>query len=268
MTVQEQQMIDELVERIRNTQLNDKDPDAEQRLQQGLSGYPDALYVLAQTVLVQKYGLEQAQQKIQAMQAELDQLQQQPKPHGSFLGNLLGIHDDPPAPPPYQPVGNPNYAPYPAPAYPPQAYAQPVYAAPQSGGFLRSAMQTAAGVAAGEMMFQGMESLFHGFGGGYGNPGYGESRPTEVINNNYYGDDNPHEHHAADTSSDSSFYNPSDDASRESDTSKFADSTNNSTQDDYANTSDDTSGSDDYASNDGYDGGGDDSYSGGDDSST
>jgi hypothetical protein len=250
MTAQEQQMIDELVDRIRNTQLTGKDPEAEQRLQQGLAGYPDAVYVLAQTVLVQKYGLEQAQQKIQAMQAELDQLHQQPKPHGSFLGNLLGIHDEPqPATPPYQPVNNPGY---PAQAYPP-AYAQPVYAAPQSGGFLRSAMQTAAGVAAGEMMFQGMESLFHGFGagGGYGGYGYGESRPTEVINNNYYGDDNPHDHHAADTN-DSSFYNPSDDASRDNDTSQFADTANTGDSQDFNDNSQDdfNSSGDDYSSTD------------------
>jgi hypothetical protein len=52
MTPQEQQMIDDLVQRIRTTQVADKDVAAEHRLQQGLAGYPDAMYVLAQTVLV------------------------------------------------------------------------------------------------------------------------------------------------------------------------------------------------------------------------
>jgi len=274
MTVQEQQMIDELVERIRNTQLADKDADAEQRLQQGLAGYPDAIYVLAQTVLVQKYGLEQAQQQLQALQAENDQLRQQPKSSGSFLGNLFGAHDAPQSQPPaYQPVNNPGYPPYAAQAYPPQGYAPagyaqpgygaPGYGTPSGGGFLQSAMQTAAGVVAGEMVFQGMESLFHGFGGGYGQPGYGEGRPTEVINNNYYDDNGnkeDHEHHAADTS-DSSFYNPDKDASRDtntSDTSNFADKddTYTSSQDDFA---DNSSDNDDYSSSDDSNSGGDDS---------
>jgi len=260
MTVQEQQMIDELVERIRNTQLADKDADAEQRLQQGLVGYPDAIYVLAQTVLVQKYGLEQAQQQLQAQQAELDQLRQQvqqPKSSGSFLGNLLGIHEQPQQQPPYQPVNN-----YPPQAYPPQSYPPPLaygqpmgYGSPAGGGFLRSAIQTAAGVAAGEMMFQGMESLFHGFGGGGYGGGYGEGRPTEVIENNYYGEGNEHEHHVADTN-DSSFYNPGKDASRDSDTSQFADTNNDdssnfddNSQDNFADSNDDYSSTDDGGDN-------------------
>ena len=61
------------------------------------------------------------------------------------------------------------------------------------GGFFQGALQTAAGVAAGALAFQGVESLMHGFGhaAGYGQDfsGFGGSeRPTEVINN-YYGDD-------------------------------------------------------------------------------
>ena len=54
MTPQEQQMIDGLIDRIRNTQVTDNDLDAARYLQQGLAGNPDALYVLAQTVLVQQ----------------------------------------------------------------------------------------------------------------------------------------------------------------------------------------------------------------------
>ena len=46
-------MIGGLIDRIQKTQLAEKDTDAEQMLQQGLGRNPDALYVLAQTVLVQ-----------------------------------------------------------------------------------------------------------------------------------------------------------------------------------------------------------------------
>jgi hypothetical protein len=63
-------------------------------------------------------------------------------------------------------------------------------------------MQTAAGVAAGALAFEGVESLMHGFGhaAGYGS-GFGGGlggfdgggRPEEIVNN-YYGDAAPHEH--------------------------------------------------------------------------
>ena len=195
MTPQEQQMLQGLTDRVNQTQLPDKDAGAEQYLQQALGHNPDAVYILAQTVLVQQYALDQAKQ-------QLDQLRQQPPPPAaparrtSFLGNLLGMNDDPqPQAPPqqqYQPVQ--TYAPA-----PPQ-YGQPVaYGAPagQGGGFLRSAMQTATGVAAGALAFEGIESLMHGFGAhagygggaGFGNYGMGGGQPREEIVNNYYGDD-------------------------------------------------------------------------------
>ncbi len=48
-------------------------------------------------------------------------------------------------------------------------------------------MQTATGVAAGALAFEGIESLMHGFGGSGGGFGSGGGRPEEIINN-YYGD--------------------------------------------------------------------------------
>ena len=206
MTPQEQDMIGGLIDRVQKTQLAEKDMDAEQMLQQGLGRNPDALYILAQTVLVQKYALEQAQTQLTEAKAQMEQMQQHPEPKhaSSFLGSLLGRSDAPPPPPPPRPQG---YAPVPMQGYPPpQGYPQyapvgggygaPQYGAPMGGGgggFLQGALQTAAGVAAGALAFEGVESLMHGFGhaAGYGG---GESlgsfdggqRP-EVINN-YYGD--------------------------------------------------------------------------------
>jgi uncharacterized protein len=202
MTTQEEQMLQGLTDRVNNTQLSEKDPEAEQFLQKTLGRNPDTLYILAQTLLVQQYALDQAQKQLSDARDQLAQLrqQQQPKPATSFLGNLLGRNNElsatPPPPPqssqpPFTPV--PNY-----PASTPSFGAPQFGAPPQSGGFLRSAMQTAAGVAAGALAFEGIESLMHGFGhsSGYssGFGGFGESnRPEEVINN-YYGDASPHEH--------------------------------------------------------------------------
>ena len=195
MTPQEQNLIAGLIDRVQNTQLPEKDPEAEQMLRQGLGTNPNALYILAQTVLVQQYALEQAQRRL----ADARQQQQQPKHATSFLGGLFGHNDPTPPPSPaYQPVPNPPMSsgqgvPYGAPS----AYAQQSSfgGAPpsggQGGGFLRSALQTATGVAAGALAFEGIESLMHGFGGGGGAQGFGGfgggGRPEEVVNN-YYGD--------------------------------------------------------------------------------
>jgi hypothetical protein len=192
-TPQEEQLLNSLVERVNQTQLQEKDPDAEALLNQSLGSNPDALYIMAQTVLVQNIALDQAR-------AQLIQLQQQSRPQPaqttSFLGRLLGDRDPEPArpqPPPYQPV--PNYGP-PQPQYAQPQYQQPQYVPYQAGppSFLRGAMQTAAGVAAGALAFEGVEAILHGFGGhggyGLGGAGYGIGgfgRPVEeTVINNYY----------------------------------------------------------------------------------
>jgi uncharacterized protein len=197
MTPQEQEMIADLIDGVQKTQLAEKDMDAEQMLQQGMGRNPDALYILAQTVLVQKYALEQAQAQLTQAKAQIDQMQHpEPKHATSFLGSLLGRNEAPaPPPPPPQGQGYPPFAPVNAPQYAPQ-YGAPQYGPPQGGGFLQGAMQTAAGVAAGALAFEGIESLMHGFGhaagygGGQGFGGFGGDgqRPEEIVNN-YYGDD-------------------------------------------------------------------------------
>jgi uncharacterized protein len=203
MTPQEQQLLQGLTDRINQTVLNEKDPDAEQFIQQSLGRNPDALYILAQTALVQQYALEQAKQQLDQAKLDLDHArqiaQQQPVKH-SFLGSLLGT-DEPTPPTQYAPVNNPGPPPpqyYGAPQYAQPGYAQPGYGTPgfsQGGGFLRSAMQTATGVAAGALAFEGIESLMHGFDhhAGYGMGGFDGGRPEEIVNN-YYGDSAPGQH--------------------------------------------------------------------------
>ena len=236
-TPQEEQLLNSLVERINQTQLQEKDPDAEALLTQGLGSNPDALYVMAQTVLVQNIALDQAkaqvaqlQQQVQVAQQQAQQARQQPVHATSFLGNLLGHRD--PAPP--QPAYLPPQQTYVPPPPPPPAYAAPQYQPTQfapagqfvpSGqpSFLRGAMQTAAGVAAGALAFEGVESVLHGIGGfghegyGFGGPAFGGSgfggsgmgiggmgggmagggmnRPMEeTVINNYYDQPGGHEH--------------------------------------------------------------------------
>lgn len=212
MTPQEQQLLMQLTQRINQTQLQDKDPDAENLLGRELGVNPDAIYILAQTVLVQNIALEQARTQVNQLQQQLQQARQQPAHPTSFLGRLLGERDEPAPPPamqqpqapPYQPVQPPPYQPVPQAQYAPPQYQQAQFTAVPAGqpSFLRGAMQTAAGVAAGALAFEGVESLLHGFGNvGYG-PGLGMAglglspamgmmggfeRPVEeTVVNNYY----------------------------------------------------------------------------------
>ena len=280
MTPQEQEMIDGLISRIRNTKVENKDTAAEQHLQQGLAGYPDAVYVLAQTVLVQQYGLQQAQTQMEGLKkqnADLqDQLQQQPAQSqnsnsgGGFLSHIFGggsSHPSAPAQPQepqYQPVNSPGYGqgaytgggyPPPPPAYPPQGY--PAQGGGMfgggGGGFLSGALQTAAGVAAGEAMFTGMESLFHGFdrgGGGSGFSGMGGGGGETVVNN-YYDDTNDAGRGDDRGRDDSGFYNASDDASRSDDSSQLADTgSDDGSGQDFDSASDDSGSFDDNTSMD------------------
>ena len=201
-----------LVERVNQTQLQEKDPDAESLLNRSFGPNPDALYILAQTVLVQNIALEQAKAQVAQLQQQAQQ-HSQPARATSFLGSLLGHRDPEPAPvqtqlqPGYEPV-NPQYAQpqyaQPTPGYGAPQYQQPQYVAASQPSFLRGAMQTAAGVAAGALAFEGVESVLHGFGG-FGHPGLGVGglgwgggglgmgggfdRPVEeTVVNNYYDD--------------------------------------------------------------------------------
>jgi len=203
MTPQEESMLNDLIGRVEQTQLTEKDPEAEQLLNQRLGRNPNALYILAQTVLVQNYALEQAQAQISQLQQQTQALQQQPAHATSFLGNLLG-HRDPAPPPPPPGYGAPPYA---QPWNQAPGYGPPPPAPGGGSSFLRTAATTAAGVAAGALAFQGVESLLGGFGhsAGFGGGsglfgGGGEGRPEETVINNYY-DDSGREHGRVDNTS-------------------------------------------------------------------
>jgi hypothetical protein len=190
MTQDERNMLSDLANKIAQTPAPPRDPDAEDFIRKTIGTRPDALYLMTQTVLIQNMALQQSQHQIQELQQRLSQ----PVPSGntgggSFLGGPSSYGQPSYAQPQYG--QNPQYAPQ------PQYAAQPV-APPASGmsGFLRGAAQTAAGVAAGTIAIQGIESLFshHSgfgggqglFGGGGGISGYGGGET--VIENNYYGD--------------------------------------------------------------------------------
>jgi len=146
-------------------------------------------------------------------------------------------------------------------------------------------MQTAAGVAAGALAFEGVESILHGFGHpayGWGSPGLmggGFDRPVEeTVINNYYDGPNVRgglEHHGLEQGEEHGLHDSTDhsgaqlsDASyvtsgdaNEVDTSDHDDSSNYDSSDFDNSGNDDGSGVDDSGSFDdggGFDSGGDD----------
>jgi len=161
MTPQEHQLLSDFLGRLAAVDKVAKDPEADALIYQRLAPLPDAPYLLVQRALLLEQALEAAQQQIV-------RLQQNP-PHTeppSFLS--------PSAVPGFGRAPSQAYMPPPA-SYPPDPAAQAAppapsgwrerlfgapAAAPAAGpGFLGQAATTAAGVAGGMFLFNGLENL-------------------------------------------------------------------------------------------------------------
>jgi hypothetical protein len=200
MTPQERDLITALLARLKQQAGQPKDPEAEALIRQAMAEQPDAPYLLVQTVLIQDMALHDAERRIADLEREL-QARAAPAPAAtSFLG---GRHGSVPSTGPWQqgappapsgPTWTQSREPAPAmgaPAAPAAAMSPPQMLSGSGGGFLRQAAATAAGIAGGALLFQGIESLF---GPHYGSGFLGTSamQPglSETVINNYYGDQN------------------------------------------------------------------------------
>jgi len=199
MTPQEKDLIQAVYDRLAQAG-GAKDAEAAGFIQEQLRRQPDAAYGLTQAVIVLEAGLKQAQQKIDALQRQLDEARagSGSGASGGFLGGSSpwGNSSVPRSGPAPQP--QPAYAPQPVYAQPspwPPASASP-WAQPAGGGssFLRNAATIGVGVAGGELIAEGLSSMFGhhgGYGGGFGGGGFAGG--PEIIEerttiNNYYDD--------------------------------------------------------------------------------
>lgn len=199
MNSEEQTLIDGLFSRLQQAEKDSapRDAQAETRIKEHLARQPAAGYFMTQAILVQEAAIKsldeqnkQLTQQVQQLQAELQQARSQaaapaPSSGGGFLSSIFGggSRDPQPAPTQSAPASSggwreparPAFNPQPqqsfgAPQqnYPQQSYPQQNYAAPQQApaaagsSFLGGALKTAAGVAGGVMLAQGLSSLFHG----------------------------------------------------------------------------------------------------------
>jgi hypothetical protein len=209
MTPQEKDLIAALLSRLQQAANRPKDAEAEALIRQGMAAQPDAPYLLVQTVLIQDMGLSEAQRRIEALERELAAAKGASSAPASFLGDTRPVASQAgpwksPTPAPASPALSPASRPVwtqSAASLPPQpAMAPPYVAAPMaspwglpgaSSGFLQQAVATAAGVAGGALLFQGIQSMFgpHYYGSMLGGmpmqPGI-----NETVINNYYGDSN------------------------------------------------------------------------------
>jgi hypothetical protein len=86
MTPQEQDLVNELLDRLAKLESNPRDPDAERLIADGLRRAPHAVYALVQTALVQDEALKRANARIEELQEQVGG-QGQPR-GGSFLDNM------------------------------------------------------------------------------------------------------------------------------------------------------------------------------------
>jgi uncharacterized protein len=158
MNAQEKQLIEDLFARLRNFDGGEKDQEAEWLIQDLIRRSPDAPYYLAQTVIVQQQALERAEARMR----ELEAASRQPQDTGRG-GSFLGGSSVPQSGGRYTPPSAPQRAPDPV-APPPSnsPWAPPAQASGGGGGFLSSALSTAAGVAGGVFLADGIRSLFGG----------------------------------------------------------------------------------------------------------
>ena len=151
MQQQERDLIADLFGRLQQFENQQRDQEAERLIASYVARQPASPYLLVQTALVQEEALKQAKERI----AELESKAGQASGQGSFLGNAPRG--------PWGSAGGAAAASAPAAVPPPApAPAQPWGAAPQAagGGFLRTALTTAAGVAGGALLFEGIRSMF------------------------------------------------------------------------------------------------------------
>lgn len=186
MTPDEHRMIEDFFGRLASQGTPDKDRDADRLIADELRRNPDAAYLLVQTALVYEHQFSDMEQRIRDLEEQVANAGRSSQPQGSFLGGRLGSRSSATATASSSPgfgASQRSPASRAAPAASPWGDGAPAaardvsrndsrassspgrqpQAAQQSGGgFFRSAMATAAGVAGGLMLGDALRGMFGG----------------------------------------------------------------------------------------------------------
>ena len=133
MTPDERNLLQAFLTDLARAPLAAKDPEADAMIQQAAQANPNAVYLLVQHAIL-------ADQALHAAQAQLDAQSRAMAPATNFLPTQQA-----------QPWAGQGGAP---------VQSSPFAANSGLGGFLRQAGTMAAGVAAGDFLFQGIENIF------------------------------------------------------------------------------------------------------------
>jgi hypothetical protein len=163
MQSQERELIAGLFDRLRPFESQPRDPEAEALIRDSVARQPASPYLLAQTVLVQEQALKAAQERIAELEAKAGAA---PAASG-FLGSAPKIG----------PWGSQAAAPRPSVPTTRSPLQAAVAPQPAAGGFLRTAMATAAGVAGGALLFEGIRNLMGSNPGPFGQAASAQPSP-------------------------------------------------------------------------------------------
>ena len=159
MQSEEQRLIDGLFSRLKEAEAHSasRDTSAEERIAQHVSAQPAAPYYMAQTILIQEAAIKQLNDRIQALESQVSQLQAAKPSSGGFLSGLFGgggsSRGSDPIP------GAEQYG-------RPQASAQPQYTPPPQQNYAPQAAARGGGLVLGNML----TNMFSG------------SHPQEIVN--------------------------------------------------------------------------------------
>ncbi|WP_312152907.1 DUF2076 domain-containing protein [Pseudomonas sp.] len=187
MNTEEQTLIDGLFGRIKQAEdpSQPRDAQAQACIEEHVRQQPAAPYYMAQAILVQEAAIKRLDEQNKQLENELKQARAQLEASrgasngGGFLSSIFGAGSRAPDPQPQRSVApGASAGGWREPSAPGYAQAQPQQAsafnaAPARSGassFLGGAMQTAAGVAGGVLLAQGISSLFNH-----------HSQPEEVV---------------------------------------------------------------------------------------
>ena len=170
MTLQESQLLQDFLDQLAQVRGVRKDPEAQAMIQKALAQQPDAPYLLVQRAMLLEQALNQAKGQIAQLEGQ----------SGNLSGGASAWNPTP---------QEPSRSPPPSASAPPAPQPRSGFLSSGTGSFLGSAAATAAGVAGGAFLFQGLEDLLGRHGGGF----LGQDAPGEVMENvtvnNYEGDE-------------------------------------------------------------------------------
>lgn len=149
MNSQEKAQLEQFLQQLNSTQAGTKDGEANALIAESTKHQPDALYLLVQRAMGLEMALQVAQKQMAEMQAQLDQAKQANKPNSGFLSDINSWGRAVPAATPGA-SANALAARSAAGAAQPSAW---------GSGMLGAIVTTAAGVVAGSLLYQGIQSM-------------------------------------------------------------------------------------------------------------